>query len=97
MGFETDPIPGRPDLLSCLSAAYRLYKAGGNVAAVRSADSDNPDRAAAQRTSLLKLACTSVELHKTALARGISFEDPSKSPLAVACAALATIRKNEGA
>jgi hypothetical protein len=51
IGFETAPIPGKPDLLSCLSAAYRLYKAGGNVAAVRTAD-DN-DREAAQRSSVV--------------------------------------------
>jgi hypothetical protein len=94
MGFETQDIPGKPNLLQCLRAAVRLHKAGGNVAAVRSGD--DPDREAAQRSSLLKLALTATELHAMTALRGISFED-GKSPLAVACAALAAIRKNEGA
>jgi hypothetical protein len=48
------------------------------------------------RTSLIKLAHVSMELHLKALDRGLSFED-GKSPLAVANTALATVRRNEGA
>jgi hypothetical protein len=92
---ERKDIPGRPNLLDCLKAAYRLHKAGGAVEAVRSGD--DLDRDAATKSSLLKLALRSVELHAMTKARDITFEDPTKTPLAVACAALATIRKNEGA
>jgi hypothetical protein len=49
----------------------------------------------ARRASLVKLAHTSMQLHQKALEKGIPFED-GKSPLAVACAALATIRRNQG-
>jgi hypothetical protein len=48
-----------------------------------------------QRTSLIKLAHTSMELHLKALDRGLTFED-GKSPLAVANTALATVRRNDG-
>jgi hypothetical protein len=88
---ERKDIPGRPNLLDCLKAAIELHKQGGVVSELRS--SDDPDEAA-QRTSLLKLALRSVELHAMTKARGIEFED-GKSPLAVAVAALSTVRRND--
>ena len=76
-------VPGRPTLLECLRAAIQYHK-----------EQNNPN--AATRSSLIKLAATAIELHKKALANGIPFAD-GKSPLAVAVAALETVRKNEGA
>jgi hypothetical protein len=75
-------LPGRPTLLECLSAATQFYN-------------EQNDPRAATRSSLIKLAVTSIELHKKALANGIEFED-GKSPIAVAVTALRTVAKNEG-
>jgi hypothetical protein len=96
MGFETNPPPGRPALLDCLRAAIQLHKAGGRVEAVRSGD-DN-DREAAQRSSLLKLAKSAIELHAVSLARDVlpRTDDGHSKPLIVALTALNTIRKREG-
>jgi hypothetical protein len=96
MGFETQGVPGKPNLLDCLRAAVRLHKQGGVVAAVRSGD-DN-DRDAATRSSLIKLAKASIDLHARGVEAGIlpRTADERSKPLLVALTALATIRNDEG-
>jgi hypothetical protein len=90
MGFETDPVPGKPSLLECLRAGARLYKQGGVV---------DPDRDAATRSSLIKLAKASIDLHARGVEAGIlpRTADERSKPLLVALTALNTVRRNEGA
>jgi hypothetical protein len=77
-------LPGRPTLLECLRAAVQYHN-----------ELNNPR--AATRSSLLKLALTSIELHKKALEKGVAPWPDGKGPISVALAALETVRKNEGA
>jgi hypothetical protein len=49
-----------------------------------------------QRSSLLKLALTSLELHDKAMENNVAPWQDGKGPLAVACACLQTVRKNDG-
>jgi hypothetical protein len=50
----------------------------------------------AQRTSLLKLALTSLELHNKAMENNVAPWADGRGPLSVACACLQTVRKNDG-
>jgi hypothetical protein len=50
----------------------------------------------AQRSSLLKLALTSIKLHEATLAKGVRPWEDGKGPMSVAVACLATIARNEG-
>jgi hypothetical protein len=84
MGFETASVPGHPTWLEVALDAIAKHKAQGE------------DRDGATKSSLLKLALTSIELHKTALAKGIKPWEDGKGPMSVALAALRTIAKNEG-
>jgi hypothetical protein len=97
MGFETQGVPGKPNLLDCLRAAIKLHKAGGVVSEVRT--SDDNDREAATRSSLIRLAKASIDLHARGIETGILPRTPDErsQPLLLALTALATIRKNEGA
>jgi hypothetical protein len=84
----TDPfrflvaLPGKPSLCELLAKAVQEYN-------------QQNDPRAATRSSLIKLAHTSIELHAKALAKGIQFED-GKSPLAVAITALQSVKRNDG-
>jgi hypothetical protein len=75
-------VPGRPTLCELLAKAVQEYH-------------QQNDPRAAQRSSLIKLAYSAIELHKKALAKGIPFED-GRSPIAVAVTALQTVRRNDG-
>jgi hypothetical protein len=75
--------PGQPTLCEALAKAIREYHEGN-------------DPRAATRSSLLKLALTSIELHKKAIANNVAPWPDGKGPISVALACLKTVRKNEG-
>jgi hypothetical protein len=84
MGFETQGVPGHPNWSECALDAIKKHK-----------EAQGADRNAATKSSLLKLALTSIELHKTALVKGVKPWPDGKGPLAVALSALRTVAKNE--
>jgi hypothetical protein len=76
-------LPGKPSLCECLKAAVEYHNAQN-------------DPNSATRSSLIKLAHTSIQLHAKALANGIQAWPDGEGPLSVAVAALKTVAKNEG-
>jgi hypothetical protein len=86
MGFEQCPVPGHPTWLECALDAIRKHKLGGAI------DRDEE----ATKSSLLKLALTSIRLQETAMMKGVRPWPDGAGPLAVALAALRTVAKNEG-
>jgi hypothetical protein len=64
--------PGRPPLCELLKAAIQLHNEGAD------------GHRAAQRSSLLKLALTSVDLHKVAMLKGVKPWRDGEGPLGVA-------------
>jgi hypothetical protein len=54
------------------------------------------EQSEAQRSSLIRLAKSAIELHAVAMAKGVKPWADGEGPLSVACAALKTVAKNEG-
>jgi hypothetical protein len=73
-------IPGRPSLFDCLKVAAQYHR-------------ELHDGSAARRSSLIKLANNAMRLYDAGLRKGMQWED-GKSPLAVACTAMSTIRRS---
>jgi hypothetical protein len=82
-GLDHFGVPGRPTLLECLRAAVQYHQ-----------EQNNPR--AAQRSSLIKLACSAIDLHAIAMAKGVKPWPDGEGPLAVALTALQTVARNEG-